>query len=84
LAALAIVGWNYPFALPVVALPVGIILLLSLRNPEAKNRQGLKEYLGSTWTYPKNFRVAGLFAAGVLTFIILYGAYLTYLKGSGY
>jgi ACDE family multidrug resistance protein len=76
--ALAILGWNYPFILPVVALPIGIIVLTSLRNPEPKNRQSLKEYLGSTWTYLKNIKVAGLFAAGVLTFVILYGAFLTY------
>lgn len=76
--ALAILGWKYPFVLPVVALPVGVIVLLSLRNPEPRNRQGFKEYLGNTWTYLKNVEVISLFAAGVLTFIILYGAYLTY------
>ncbi len=76
--ALAILGWNYPFALPIVALPVGIIVLVSLRNPEPRAHQGLKEYLGSTWTYLKNIRTVGLFTAGVLTFVILYGAFLTY------
>ena len=46
--ALAILGWQYPFILPVVALPVGILVLVSLRNPEPRNRQGTKEYLGNT------------------------------------
>jgi ACDE family multidrug resistance protein len=76
--ALALLGWHYPFALPILALPIGIIVLISLHNPEPRSRQGLKEYLGSTWAYLKNLKVIALFAAGVLTFIILYGAYLTY------
>ncbi|MFC2011110.1 MFS transporter [Chloroflexota bacterium] len=76
--ALAILGWQYPFALPIVALPIGIIVLISLHNPEPRNRQSLKDYIGSTWAYLKNLKVIALFAAGVLTFIILYGAFLTY------
>jgi ACDE family multidrug resistance protein len=76
--ALAILGWYYPFVLPVLALPIGIIVLMSLHNPEPGHHQGLKEYLGSTWAYLKNLKVIALFMTGVLTFIILYGAYLTY------
>jgi ACDE family multidrug resistance protein len=78
--ALAILGWQYPFILPIVALPAGILVLVSLRNPEPRNRQSMKEYLGNTWTYLKNIRVVGLFAAGVLTFVIIYGAFLTYFS----
>lgn len=78
--ALAVFGWSYPFMLPVVALPIGILTITSLRSPEPRNRQNLKEYMGSTWTYMKNIRVIALFLAGILTFIILYGAYLTYFS----
>ncbi|MFC1905699.1 MFS transporter, partial [Chloroflexota bacterium] len=76
--ALAIFGWYYPFALPIVALPICTIVLLFLRNPEPRNRQNLKEYLGGTWVYLKKLKVIAVFAAGILTFIILYGPYLTY------
>jgi len=76
--ALALLGWYYPFALPVAAIPIGILVLTCLKNPEPRNHQALREYLWSTWGHLKNIRVAGLSAAGVLTFIMLYGAYLTY------
>ena len=76
--ALALLGWNYPFLLSVIAVPIGVLALTVLKNPEPKSSQGIKEYLSGTWSYLKNIRVAGLFAAGMLSFVILYGAYLTY------
>jgi MFS family permease len=47
--ALALLGWRYPFALPLVALPITLLVLLSLRNPKLHNEQGLKEYAGNIW-----------------------------------
>jgi ACDE family multidrug resistance protein len=76
--AMALLGWNYPFLLSIIALPIGIMALALLKNPEPTTSQGIKEYLSGTWSYLKNIRVAGLFSAGMLSFIILYGAYLTY------
>lgn len=76
--ALALLGWYYPFTLSIIAIPIGILALTSLKNPEPRNFQSLREYLSGTWGHLKNIRVAGLFATGILTFIILYGAFLTY------
>ena len=76
--ALALLGWHYPFALSIIAVPIGILVLAVLKNPEPRSSQGLREYLSGTWGYLKNIRVAALFTAGILTFIIIYGAYLTY------
>lgn len=76
--ALALLGWNYPFALPLLAVPIAILVLLFLKNPEPENSQELGEYLKNTWGYLKDIRVLYLFIAGIFTFIILYGAYLTY------
>ena len=76
--ALALLGWCYPFTLSIIAIPIGILVLTLLKNPEPRNFQGLRQYLSGTWEYLKDIRVAALFAAGILTFVILYGAYLTY------
>lgn len=76
--ALAALAWHYPFYLSLIAIPVGLIVLTGLRNPEPRNKENLRDYLGGTWSYLKNIKVAALFAAGVTTFIILYGAALTY------
>lgn len=77
--ALATVGWYYPFILPLAAIPVGLAVLLSLRNPEPKSDQRFGEYLGDAWNSIADRRVLGLFAVSTITFIILYGSYLTYL-----
>jgi ACDE family multidrug resistance protein len=76
--ALATLGWYYPFVLPFVAIPVGLLVLFSLENPELKSEQNLKEYFNSAWKSIKNRQVIGLFLASVITFIMLYGSYLTY------
>ena len=76
--ALAMIGWNYPFLLSALALPVGIFALTLLKNPEPRNSQTIKEYLSGTWSHLRNMRIAALFSAGMISFIIMYGAYLTY------
>ena len=76
---LATAGWFYPFALPVLAVPVGILVLFSLHNPEPENRQSLGEYLYSVWKLLQDRRIIGLFLASTVTFIILYGPHITYL-----
>ncbi len=77
--ALATFGWYYPFALPFLAIPIALLVLFSLRNPEPHNEQDLKEYVGNVWEHVKDRRVIGLFAGSLVTFIILFGPLLTYL-----
>jgi ACDE family multidrug resistance protein len=76
--ALALLGWYYPFALPALAIPVGIFVLTSLKNPEPRSTQGMREYLSGTWRYLKDIRAISLFVATLITFVLFYGAYLTY------
>jgi ACDE family multidrug resistance protein len=77
--ALALFGWNYPFFLALFALPVGILVLISLKSPEPRSSQSLKAYLGGAWGYLKNLKVWAFFTGSVITFVLLYGAILTYL-----
>lgn len=76
--ALALLGWNYPFLLPAAAIPIGLLVLFGLKNPEPRLEQKLGEYLKNVWRSMNNRQVAGLFMASVITFIILYGSFLTY------
>ncbi len=78
--ALATFAWNYPFLLPLVAIPVGLIVLFGLNNPEPRSRESLRQYLGSAWRYVMNIKVASVFIAGVILFLITYGPYQTYLS----
>jgi len=77
--ALATLGWSYPFALPLLALPVGLLVARRLHNPEPGGGLGLGEYLRRTWGSVRDGRALILFGATFLTFVVLYGAYLTYL-----
>lgn len=77
---LAAISWNYPFFLALLGIPVGILVLFGLNNPEPKNKSHLKEYLKNLWISLNNRQVAVLFAANLATFIILYGSYLTYFS----
>jgi MFS family permease len=77
--ALALLGWFYPFFLPVLALPVALLVLRQLQNPEPSSEQRLADYLRNALTSVRDPQALGLFLASLVTFIILYGAYLTYL-----
>jgi ACDE family multidrug resistance protein len=78
--ALTTLAWNYPFLLPLFAIPIGLIVLFRLNNPEPRSRESLREYLGSAWSYFKNIKVASTFMAGVIILVIHYGVYLTYFS----
>lgn len=75
---LALLGWYYPFFLPLLAIPVGLFVILGLENPEPSDHKTFKSYMGDVFTSLKSKKVMGLFAANFLTFIMLYGGYLTF------
>ncbi|MBN2348810.1 MAG: MFS transporter [Bacteroidales bacterium] len=75
---LAMFGWNYPFLLPLLAIPTGFVVLWGLKNPEPPHNQKLNDYLRSAWKTINRKGVWGLFIVNILIFVILYGSYLTY------
>ncbi|NQU51798.1 MAG: MFS transporter [Bacteroidetes bacterium] len=76
---LAMAGWQYPFALPILAIPTALLAIFWLKNPEPIKKQNLKEYLIRTWKIINQKTVWGLFIINVLVFVVLYGAILSYL-----
>ena len=78
--ALATLAWYYPFALSILALPIGVLALTLLRNPEPERAGNIREYLKGTWGYLRDIKVVGLFAAGVLNSVLIMGAYFTYFN----
>ena len=77
--AIAVMGWNYPFMLPIFAIPIGLLVLFSLKNPEPKSKQNFIEYLRNAWGSVRNKQFFGIFFSTVVTFMLLYGAFITYL-----
>src|SRR5919107_97861 len=76
---LASFGWFYPFALPLAAIPIAIVVLFSLHNPEPRNDDRLRDYFGSVWENLHDREVFGLIGASLLTFIVLFGPQISYL-----
>jgi ACDE family multidrug resistance protein len=78
--ALAIFAWNYPFFMSLAAIPLGLVVLKFLKNPEPTRNQNLKEYFAGAWKGIKNSKVLSIFVVGILTFIILFGCLSTALS----
>jgi MFS family permease len=76
--ALAVIAWNYPFYLPLLAIPVGLFVIFRLNNPEPYKKQSFIEYLKNTWVSINKRDVWALFVINILVFIILYGSLLTF------
>ena len=76
--ALAMAGWQYPFLLPLLAIPVGLMVIFWLKNPKPEKKENLKEYLLKSWKNINKRTVWGLFIINILIFVVLYGAYLSY------
>jgi ACDE family multidrug resistance protein len=75
---LALAGWYYPFLMPLLAIPVGLLVLFRLKNPEFEAPQSMKQYLLNTWKNINRPKVWGLFVINVLVFFVIYGTILTY------
>ncbi|NJM69648.1 MAG: MFS transporter [Scytonema sp. RU_4_4] len=76
---LATFGWYYPFLLPILAIPIGLVALFLLKNSEPQGQRNLREYLQNAVQALKNRKLAGLFIGSAANFVLLYGAYITYL-----
>jgi MFS family permease len=77
--ALAGVAWHWPFALPLLALPVGLAVAWKLAAPPVDGSASLADYLGTAGRYLADRRVFGLLLVEFSTFVLLFGAFLTYV-----
>jgi ACDE family multidrug resistance protein len=76
--ALAMMDWHYPFLLPILAIPVGLAVLFMMDYTEPKRSESMRDYLGGTWQCLKDVRLLGFFGTCVISFLLLYGAFITY------
>lgn len=77
--ALTLLGWNYPFYLTLLAIPVGIFAATSLKTAKLEKSQELSAYFKKIGSALKSKFVIGLFITMMLTFLMLYGGYITFL-----
>lgn len=76
--ALSLLGWNFPFFLPVLAIPIGLLALFLLEDKSVRNNESIKDYFFNLIRSVRNAKIILLFIGGLSTFIILYGVHLSY------
>jgi len=77
--ALATLGWRWPFVLPILAIPLGIVVLLKLDCPRPDNGGAFMEYMKMAIRRATAPRALALFGTTCATFIILYGMLVSFL-----
>ncbi len=77
--SLAMAAWYLPFALPILALPVAVLVALRLTEPTLARAPGFRVYIGGVWREIRRPEVLALLAVSCGIFILLYGAYITFL-----
>jgi len=76
--ALATIAWYAPFFLPVAAALVAAAVLVVLRSPTPKSEGHLRDYLHDAARVLRRRESLVMFAASIVTFVLIYGAYLSY------
>ena len=76
--ALAIAGWFFPFLMPFVAIPIGIVVWFKLKNPEPENKKNFREYLKESGSILKEKNVLIIFIAVFVMFMLIYGPLFSY------
>jgi len=76
--ALAMMGWHYPFILPVIAVPIGFLVLSTLKVPEPESELHIRQHLNIVWKKLRSRQIVGLLVIGIIIFIMLFGSYMTY------
>ena len=77
--ALALVSWRYPFLLPLIALPVALLVVVALKNPEPEHSDTLGRYLRQMATTFLKTEIVVMLFAGFIVFVLLYGGLIAYL-----
>lgn len=79
---LAAFNWRYPFLLSIVGIPIAFLIVLVLKLPKTpKNTQPLtlRSYVRKTLASVNNRAVFGLFLAIAASFMLDFGAVVTYI-----
>jgi MFS family permease len=77
--ALAMVAWSAPFALALLSLPVAMLAAKRLQAAPRGHKAEFEDYFAGLWSIVRRREVLALFFASTAIFILLYGAYVTFL-----
>ena len=75
---LSMLGWRYPFLLPIAAIPVALWVMLRLKQTDLPKHKASQPFRKMFQAFSSPMAIL-LFSTSTVTFIILYGAFLTFL-----
>lgn len=76
---LAAIAWYYPFAMPLLAIPIGLFVLFGMKEPVEVRNIKLNTYLRNFSKSIFQKEIISIFIVGTITFILLYGTFLAYI-----
>lgn len=77
--SLALLGWRYPFLLPILAFPTALLVLLKLESPKTARNDDMRAYFSAVFRSLKSRKIRTMFLLSTSTFLLLYGPLLTFL-----
>lgn len=76
---LALIGWRYPFLLPLLALPTGLLVIFGLKPFKRAKSVDFSIYFSGVFKALKSRKIRTMFILSTSTFLLLYGPILTFL-----
>ncbi len=76
---LALFGWRYPFLLPLLAIPTGLLVIFKLETVSHNKNIHLRTYFDGVKRALLSRKIQTMFLLSVATFLLLYGPLLTFL-----
>lgn len=77
--ALASIAWFWPFALPLIGIPIGIYIIFFLEPAESENAVGAGAFLTHAWRHLMNRRAIELLLMTAFFIFVGFGAFVTYM-----
>ena len=77
--ALASIAWFYPFALPLIGIPIGIYFIYFLEPSGARSTVGAGAFLGHAWRHLMDRRGIELLVMTAFFIFVGFGAFVTYM-----
>lgn len=76
--ALATLGWFYPFLLPLLGIPIGLLVLFRLKSPKAEQPPAFSVYFSTVVRTVKQRELLGFYLMTILGLMMVWGSYISY------
>jgi len=76
---LALWGWRYPFLMPILGLPIGLLIWFRLESPASIKPIHFTAYLTDAWQTVRHRPIMANYLITILGLIIVWGSYISYL-----